>query len=256
VVSEIAYFQQEFGVNEFHIEDLNPTLNKKRMIDLSHLLIEHDIHITWKLAQGTKVESLDSETVDWMARAGCNYVSISPESGSQHVLKLMDKPVNHDHTVEMVRLMRQKGIYTQACFVLGYPGEREADLDQTANLVRRLAKVGVDEIALFIITPMPGSRIFQQYRGHFHSLDQLTFTPKWREDHRRLSTFRRNLYLQYVTTKSLHHPAQTLGYGWDLLTRRFRTKVPMTIFRKIKVAWLAVFGKRGADRFTTFSDSR
>jgi hypothetical protein len=114
--------------------------------------------------------------------------------------------------------------------------------------VRKLAKVGVDEVALFIITPMPGSRIFQQYQGNFHSLDQLTFTPKWRDDYQKLSAFRKSLYLQYVAIKFLYHPARALGYGRALLTGRFKTKVEMTIFRKIKVAWLAVFGEQSADR--------
>lgn len=240
IVSEIVYFKQKFGVNEFHIEDLNPTLNKKRIIELCRLLIEKNVHITWKLAQGTKLESLDRDTIDLLAKAGCNYISISPESGSPRMLKLMNKPVNLQQAVEVVEIMREKGIYTQACFVLGYPGETRTDREQTAKLVRKLAKAGVDEIALFIITPMPGSKIFQQYRNNFKTLDQLTFTPRWRQDYRVLSIFRKKLYFQYCIIKSFYYPSRMLGYLWALLTRRFKTKVEMTIFRKLKVAWLAI----------------
>jgi radical SAM superfamily enzyme YgiQ (UPF0313 family) len=244
VVNEIEYFQKKFCVDEFHIEDLNPTVNKKRIKELCRLLIERNIQVIWKLAQGTKLESLDSETIGLMAEAGCKYISISPESGSRHVLKLMGKPVNLDHVVEVVRVMKHNGIYTQACFVLGYPGERETDLYQTAKLVRKLAKVGVDEIALFIITPMPGSQIFKQYLNNFRTLDQLTFTPKWREDYKKLSFFRKKLYLQYVAIKFFYHPVRMLGYIWALLTMRFKTKVEMTIFRKVKVALLAFSVRR------------
>ena len=231
-------------MNEFHIEDLNPTLNKKRTVAISRLLIQREIHITWKLAQGTKLESLDNETITWMAKAGCNYVSISPESGSRYVLRLMDKPVNIEYSVEMIRLMKQNGIYTQACFVIGYPGERKSDLKKTATLVRRLARSGVDEVALFMITPMPGSRIFKQYHGdNLPPLDQLTFTPKWRSNYKKLSTFRKRLYLNYIAIKLLYHPLRAFGYGWALMTRRFRTKVEMTIFRKLKVTWFVAFCK-------------
>lgn len=256
VANEMEYFQQKFGVNEFHIEDLNPTLDKRRIIELCRLLIERNIHIIWKLAQGTKLETLDNEVIDWMARAGCKYVSVSPESGSPRVLKLMDKPVNLDHAVEVVQLMKHKGIFTQACFVIGYPGEVEADLDLTAKLVRRMAKVGVDEVALFIITPMPGSKIFQQYHHNFNTLEQLTFTPRWREDYKRLSAFRKKLYFQYITIKLLNHPLRLLMYGWAFITRRFRTKVEMTIFRKIKVTWLAMMSKRNKDVSYTINSSR
>jgi radical SAM superfamily enzyme YgiQ (UPF0313 family) len=253
VVDEIIYFQQKFGVNEFHFEDVNPTLNRKRMKEFCQLLIERNIQITWKLAQGTKLESLDGELVDLMAKAGCNYVSMSPESGSQRMLKLMDKPVNLDYAVEIFTLMNKKGIYTQACFVLGYPGEAETDLQMTAKLVRKLAKIGVDEVALFIITPMPGSEIYQQYLNKFHKLNQLTFTPKWREDYRELATFRKNLYFQYVIIKFLYHPLRMFGYGWAFITRKFKTKVEMTIFRKIKVAWLVFIRKRNSEKYSTLS---
>jgi len=253
VVEEIEYFQKKFNVNEFHFEDVNPTLNKKRIKDFCRLLIERNIRIIWKLAQGTKLESLDSEAIDLMAEAGCNYVSMSPESGSRRMLKLMDKPVDLEHAVEMFSLMNKKGIYTQACFVLGYPGETEHDLQMTAELVRRLAKIGVDEVALFIITPMPGSQIFKQYLEKFQALNQLTFTPKWREDYIKISRFRKRLYMQYVIIKMLYHPLRMLGYGWALLTRRFRTKVEMTVFRKLKVAWLAKKIKCSTNKFNILS---
>jgi len=241
-VEEIVYFQQKYGVNEFHIEDPNPTINKNRIKKLCNLLIQRDIDIKWKLAQGTKVESLDEEVIDLMARAGCNYISISPESGSRRVLELMDKPVDHKHAVEMVKIMRQKGIYTQACFVLGYPGETRSDLTDTARLVRRLAKIGIDEIALFIITPMPGSRIFRRHNGEFSSLEELTFTPKWRSDYNKLASFRKSLYLQYIIIKFFYHPLRVIGYGWALLTGHFKTKVEMTLYRKLKVAIWALSG--------------
>jgi radical SAM superfamily enzyme YgiQ (UPF0313 family) len=240
VVNEIMFFQKKYGVSEFHFEDVNPTLNKRRIKEFCRLLLDQNIHISWKLAQGTKLESLDSETVGLMAKAGCNYVSMSPESGSQRVLKLMGKPVDLDHAVTLFRVMKQKGIYTQACFVLGYPGETQADLKETSALVRKLAKTGADEVALFIITPMPGSKIYEKFQQKFHKLNQLTFTPSWRGDYKKISFSRKIMYLQYIIIKMVYHPVRMFGYGWSLLTRRFKTKVEMTVFRKLKVTWLAL----------------
>jgi radical SAM superfamily enzyme YgiQ (UPF0313 family) len=139
----------------------------------------------------------------------------------------------------MFSQMKLKGIYTQACFVLGYPGETDIDLNETAGLVRTLAKKGVDEVALFIITPMPGSKIYEQFLEKFQKLNQLTFTPKWRDDYRKISRYRKKIYIQYIIIKLLYHPVRMMGYGWALLTGRFRTKVEMTVFRKLKVTWFA-----------------
>lgn len=243
VVDEISYFKHRFGVSEFHIEDLNPTLDKQRMIRISRILIERKLDIKWKIAQGTKLETLDEESIGWMVKAGCNYISISPESGSDEVLKLMDKPVNIEYARKMVRSMAGRGIYSQACFVIGYPGETKADLSKTTALVKKLASDGIDEIALFIITPMPGAKIYSQFGDRQVRLDQLTFSPKWRQDYCFLSRYRFFIYLQYIRVKICRYPFRALGYLWSLATGRYRTKVEMTIARKLKVIFWSLTSK-------------
>lgn len=244
VADEIQEMQNRFGVSEFHIEDVNPTLDRKRMLSLSRLLLERKLNVTWKLAQGTKLESLDEETVRTMAMAGCRYVSFSPESGSRRVLELMGKPVDLAHALQVARWLERSGAYSQCCFVIGYPGEESTDRKMTAALVRKLARIGVDEVALFIITPMPGSRIFLPMGGAECSFDDLTFTPTWREDYRALAAYRKGVYLQYFLLKLLFHPLRTFGYAWSLVTGRFKTKVEMTIYRKLKVLRLIGAGRR------------
>jgi anaerobic magnesium-protoporphyrin IX monomethyl ester cyclase len=244
VAAEMQFMKERFGVREFHFEDINPTLDRRRMVRLSRILIDRGLDVIWKLAQGTKLESLDMETVAVMARAGCRYVSFSPESGSPRVLQLMGKPVDLSHALRVARWLRKNRVTSQACFVIGYPGEMRADRKQTARLVRRLARVGVDEVALFIITPMPGSRIFRLMGGAERSFDELTFTPTWREDYRRLARYRKAVYLQYALLKLLFHPWRALGYAGAFVTGHFKTKVEMTIYRKLKVLKLRMAGRR------------
>jgi anaerobic magnesium-protoporphyrin IX monomethyl ester cyclase len=244
VADEIQAMMRRFGVKEFHIEDVNPTLDRGRMLRLSKILIERKLGVIWKLAQGTKLESLDEETIAAMANAGCRYVSFSPESGSPRVLGLMGKPVDLTHALQVARWLKRQAMYSQTCFVVGYPGETAADRKLTARLVRRLARIGVDEVALFIITPMPGSRIFRPMGNAERSFEDLTFTPKWRRDYRRLAAYRKAVYLEYFLLKLLFHPWRTLGYAWSLVTGRFETKVEMTIYRKLKVLRLIGGGRR------------
>ena len=60
-----------------------------------------------------------------MARAGCRYISVSPESGSPRVMKLMGKSFKLEHATRLIRKMNRVGIRSQACFVLGFPGEED-----------------------------------------------------------------------------------------------------------------------------------
>jgi len=231
VVDEIEGWVRKYQVREFHIEDLDPTISDKRTREICQELLRRRLDVTWKIAAGTKVETIRSEeTIDLMAEAGCRYISISPETGSPRLLKLMRKPFDLKHAVRLVKRMNQVGIRSQACFVLGYPGETEEDLIMTRNLVRDLTQEGVDEIALFIITPVPGSAIYNQMQG-YNSLSELNFSPSWREDYRRLSRFRLGLYTRFLFWKLRYHPLKLLRQPVNFLRRRFETKMEMAPYR-------------------------
>lgn len=231
VADEMEFFGRQFGVREFHIEDLDPTISDQRIRDLCDEILRRKLDVIWKIAAGTKVETIRSEeTIDRMAQAGCRYISISPETGSPRLLQMMRKPFDLDHAVRMVKRMNKVGIRSQACFVLGYPGETEEDLFKTRNLVRDLTRQGVDEVALFIITPVPGSAIFHEFRG-YTSLSELNFSPTWRSDYQRLSRFRLRLYSLFLWWKLRYHPLKILRQPVNYLRRRFETKMEMVPYR-------------------------
>src|SRR3989344_6309115 len=99
VVDEMEHWIKTFGVSEFHIEDLNPTIRKERMVEISNEILKRNLKVSFKFGAGTKIETLDEQTIDWLAKAGLTYLSCSPESGSPKVLKAMDKPFNHQRAL-------------------------------------------------------------------------------------------------------------------------------------------------------------
>ena len=56
VVNEMEYFNKKMGVTDFHISDLDPITNEKRIINIAEEIIKEKLKIEWKLSQGTKVE--------------------------------------------------------------------------------------------------------------------------------------------------------------------------------------------------------
>jgi radical SAM superfamily enzyme YgiQ (UPF0313 family) len=237
VVDEIEYSVRTYNVREFHIEDVDPTISDKRIREICYEILDRKLHIIWKLVSGTKVETIrNEETVNLMAKAGCRYISISPESGSPHVLELMNKPFDLAHAEHLAAHMSRTGIRLQVCFVLGFPGETEEDLRMTWDLVRRLTRKGIDEIALFIITPVPGSAIYESYHG-FTSLSELNFTPTWRDDYEQLSLFRIRLYRHFLLWKLLYHPFKFLRQPLNFLLRRFETKMEMVPYKAMVYKW-------------------
>lgn len=233
VVDEMEHFIKAMGVHEFHFEDLNPTIQDARIREICAEILRRGLKVSWKLVSGTKVETIKTEeTAALMAEAGCRYVSISPESGSQRIMKLIKKPFLYDHAVKIIKALSKVGVSTQACFVLGFPTENDEDRAMTRQMVRDLVKVGLDEIALFIITPIPGSELNGKIEGFSH-YSELTFSPQWRQDYRSLNRFRLCLYRDFLFWKLIYHPFKILKQPFNFLFRRFQTKMEMVPYRAL-----------------------
>jgi radical SAM superfamily enzyme YgiQ (UPF0313 family) len=135
--------------------------------------------------------------------------------------------------------MNEAGIRSQACFVLGFPGETSEDLQMTWDLVRELTWVGVDEIGLFIVAPVPGAAIYKEFAG-YHNLSQLTFSPTWRADYPALSRFRLRLYIHFLLWKLRAHPLKMLRQVLNFFQRRFETKMEMAPYRALVASWYSL----------------
>jgi len=231
ILSEIKNYINKYNVNEFHIEDLNPTLDKKRIKELCELIISSKLKIIFKFASGIKLETIDEETLELLYKAGCRYISFSPESGSKKVLKLMKKPFDHNNGLSMTKKMKKLGITSQACFVLGFPGETNKDLKLTRKYALELTRLGVDEIAFFIMTPIPGSKPYECSQLTKNQLSNLTFSPKWRKEYKKLNKFRIKTYLLFLILKLIYHPIKTISIPFNIITKRFKTKIEMTTYR-------------------------
>lgn len=247
VVDEMEFMVRTFGVTEFHLEDLNPTIKDKRMREIAEEILRRDLSITWKIVAGTKIETIKStDTLDLLARSGLRYLSMSPESGSERLLKEIGKPFDQKHALEMVRASRRLGVRTQACFVLGYPGETREDVRLSKRLLRRLSVAGIDEVALFIASPIPGSEIADVFRGQYDSASELTFSPMWRADYRALQRTRMRMYLAFLAIKFIRRPHCLIRQASNFLRRRFETKMEMVPYRALRYRTLA----RSADGAT------
>ena len=235
VVDEMEHLHRQLGINDFHVSDLDPTVSDKRTKDICQEIIARRLPVTWKLAQGTKIETIKStDTLDLMLRAGCRFVSFSPESGSSRMLGVMNKPFDHEHAARMAAHMHAIGIRTQAVFIGGVPGELPEDRDLSVAYARRLVRVGVDEISLVIFTPLPGAALSNALSG-FRHYSECTPSPAWRKDYGVLMAYRRRMYLNFFLSKMRWHPRKVLREIVGLLTARFETKMEMSLFKQVKL---------------------
>ena len=98
----------------------------------------------------------------------------------------------------------------------------------------------MDEIAVYIYSPIPGS-FFADQVGGFEHYSQLTRSPTWRKDYKIINNFRIRMYLTFFTYKLLFYPNKVFSEIFRLLSRNFSTKMEMSIFKFVKLRLLYKF---------------
>jgi len=236
LAEEIEELRNLHDVHEFHFEDLNPLINKKRTREFCNELVKRNLSVSYKFVSGTKIETLPLEDIPLLAKSGCTYLSFSPESGSTDTMKLIGKPFDHEYAIKSLISMTHHGIHTQACFVFGIPGETLGSLIKSFRYVHRLVRNGLSEIAVFLIAPLPGSKLYEELDGANH-LDNLSFTPRFRKGFLKLQAMRLITYSFFFLWKLIYQPHRVIRAIDRIRRLNFETKAEMAFGRILFYRW-------------------
>jgi radical SAM superfamily enzyme YgiQ (UPF0313 family) len=184
ILNEIAVLYKEYGIREFHIVDDNFTMDKDFAKRLLKGIIGLGLGMSWATPNGIRMETLDDELLELMKKSGLYLISLGIESGSDRILKAMDKNLTTQKIAECVKRIRSHGIPVAGFFILGYIGETPEEMEQTIRFSTRL---GLIRANYFNFLPFPGTtsykRIIQEEGGEKINLDRFYFmdvayTPK------------------------------------------------------------------------------
>jgi anaerobic magnesium-protoporphyrin IX monomethyl ester cyclase len=160
VLHEIESLVEDYGVREIQFEDDNLTLNKPRMREICQGIVDRGFDVLWTTPNGVATWALDEHLLGLMRRAGCYHIAIAVESGSQDTLdRIIGKPLDLHKVPPIVRAARKLGMGVSAFFVVGFPGETRAAIDETFDYAMSL---GADHVHFFTATPYPGTELFRQ----------------------------------------------------------------------------------------------
>lgn len=243
VVDEMDHYHDRYGVSDFHIQDENFSLSKARTREFTLELLRRNRRYTYCFPSGIKVETVGREELELLRRTGCRYFALSPESASKKVLDAMNKPVDLEHVVKVVRWCHELGIRVNCNFVLGFPGEEKEDRKLTYRFIRRLVRSGLDEIVTFMLTPLPDTGVAYLMPEGIE-FEDINFSPTWRENYRLITRARMWVYLQFAVLKVVHHPGKVLRNLFSLLRRKFELKGDMTVYRFLVDVYDRTFRRR------------
>lgn len=147
------------GVRHVTFKDDVFTLNRDRTLSICRLLADH--RLTWDCV--TRADRLDEDLLGEMKRRGCMAIKIGVETGSPRTMQRLDRGLSPETIRDTAALMRKLGIHWTAYFMMGLPGER---LDEVEETYRFMRDVKPDFASLSGYEAFPGTALFDYAVAH------------------------------------------------------------------------------------------
>lgn len=181
VVEMMQHLNKEYGVRHVLFVDDLFLASKLRTTEFCNLLLASGLKMTWSCA--ARVDTVKPDILDLMKKAGCWQISFGLETGSDEMLRKMDKSARVAKSEEAVNWTAAADIRVKGLFMLGYPGETGESIQMTKDFVRRIPMT-IMNVTKF--TPYPGSPIYKEMFGtairedHWEKMNGMNFV--WAPD--------------------------------------------------------------------------
>ncbi|HET7010138.1 MAG TPA: radical SAM protein [Anaerolineales bacterium] len=154
-IVEELWALKRLGIHNIHMYADLFTVNRDQVVELCRRMIAEDLRIRWTC--NSRVDYVDEEMLNLMARAGNWLISWGVESGNEQILRHARKGAYPDKAMRGLTWARKAGIKNWGYFIIGLPGETEATIRQTIDFAKKLPL----DIALFhVAAPYPGTPFF------------------------------------------------------------------------------------------------
>ncbi|WP_153815715.1 radical SAM protein [Streptomyces sp. SUK 48] len=169
IIGELDQLHDEYGVSAFRfVDDL--FLGVGRVInEQMDAFTRHKIGDRYVWDATGRINVLDRLTnvdLERLVANGLREVALGIESGSDRILAAMDKRITAEMTERVACRLVSHGIGVKGYFILGFPGETQADLDATIQHIRNLWAIsdryaGDIRASVFEFRPYPGTPVWR-----------------------------------------------------------------------------------------------
>ena len=204
VVDEIKHLKDVYGYKAFMFFDDLFVMNKKRLLNICERIAPWDLK--WRcFVRGDVIVRNGLETVLRMKEAGCREVGIGVESGSEEILRSINKGETHEDIKQAIRMLRGADIRVKAFFIIGLPGESPETIEQTRKF---LEDCPTDDVDMTIYQPYKGSYIYENKQQFDIGWDSNNLSASWYKGHP--GEYHSNVWTSRMTPDDIEQAQATL----------------------------------------------
>jgi len=159
VAKETKMLVEKYGVEHIFIFDDLFMVDKQRVKDIVTALEKEGIKRRVEFSIQARANLITKEMANDLKEMGVKQLIFGFESGSDRVLKTIKGPsVSSKVNAEAIKNCKEVGIEVQGLFIIGSPGEKEEDLQQTYDFIKNN---NLDYAMIYQGYPFPGTDWFK-----------------------------------------------------------------------------------------------
>lgn len=160
IVNEIKYLKREWNVDYIRFFDEVFIGSKEKIKALCQLMISEKLNVFWWCQ--TQVRLVDDDVLNMMKQAGCIEISYGIESGSNPILKEMEKGITAELARDAIERTYKIGIRSSISLITGTPSETIETLHETRDFIKSLNHNRWTQIpSIQFIVPLPNTKLYQ-----------------------------------------------------------------------------------------------
>lgn len=153
ISKEAQYLIARYGIEFIRFVDDCITIDKKWFAELCMEL--KTLGLKWTVL--SRADRIDPKLLKLMKKCGCQEIFFGFESGSDRMLKLMQKKITVAQNIKAVEMCKDAGIVCCAYMMFGFPGEDEKSVADTIAFLE-YANPNKSRITQFV--PIPQSDVW------------------------------------------------------------------------------------------------
>lgn len=170
VMEELTLLRNKHGIDTIFFKDETFTMSKKRVIELCKAMVDANLNLVWTC--DTRVDCLSEETLYWMRKAGCYYMSVGIESGSEAMLALIDKKTNLGKIKKGTAMARRYGFWLRYYIIANLPGESQQDRQASIDIIEECKP---HYVSLSLLKLSPRTELYRQFCNKNNQDDNIWF---------------------------------------------------------------------------------
>lgn len=224
VLDEVKYLKGAYGIKKIYFTEDYMWTQKKRALEQFKLFIENDLNVRWEaFCRADFLSKVSDDEMEIIAKSGAEILTLGLESGSERMLKHIEKHITVDQAKAAIQKCVKHNIMTTSSFIIGMPTETDQDLEDTIRMYDTLTDFSdnVEINGFFLYAPYPGVPLYDEaIKNGYQKMNSLEEWSQWNFNDSTNNTWISKKRLRRMETLSILVRFKYLNHRFNYYAKR------------------------------------